>query len=80
MVERTLTTSRPRARYLVGTDARITVALSRFLPTRTMDALLSRAVGLLDGCRIAKVGGPTGAGNDAYEPTAVRSQGAAPTA
>jgi NAD(P)-dependent dehydrogenase (short-subunit alcohol dehydrogenase family) len=46
VVERALTTSRPRARYLVGTDARTTVTLSRLLPTRTMDALLSRAVGL----------------------------------
>jgi NAD(P)-dependent dehydrogenase (short-subunit alcohol dehydrogenase family) len=46
VVERALTTSRPRARYLVGTDARIAVALSRFLPTRTMDAGLSRTMGL----------------------------------
>jgi NAD(P)-dependent dehydrogenase (short-subunit alcohol dehydrogenase family) len=46
MVERALTTRRPRARYLVGTDARIAVALSRFLPTRTMDAQLSRTIGL----------------------------------
>jgi NAD(P)-dependent dehydrogenase (short-subunit alcohol dehydrogenase family) len=46
VVERALTTSRPRARYLVGTDARTTVTLSRLLPIRTMDALLSRAVGL----------------------------------
>jgi short-subunit dehydrogenase len=46
VVERALTTSRPRARYLVGTDARTIVTLSRFLPARAMDAVLSRAVGM----------------------------------
>jgi NAD(P)-dependent dehydrogenase (short-subunit alcohol dehydrogenase family) len=46
VVERALTTSRPRARYLVGADARTVVTLSRFLPAWTMDALLSRSVGL----------------------------------
>jgi NAD(P)-dependent dehydrogenase (short-subunit alcohol dehydrogenase family) len=46
VVERALTTSRPRARYLVGNDARTVVTLSRLLPTRTMDALLSRTMGL----------------------------------
>ncbi|MET9532953.1 MULTISPECIES: hypothetical protein [unclassified Streptomyces] len=46
VVERALTASRPRPRYLVGTDARTTVALKRLLPTRTVDALLTRAMGL----------------------------------
>lgn len=46
VVERALNTSRPRARYLVGTDARTIVTLSRFLPSWTMDALLSGAIGL----------------------------------
>jgi NAD(P)-dependent dehydrogenase (short-subunit alcohol dehydrogenase family) len=46
VVERALTTGRPRARYLVGTDARTIVTMNRFLPTRMMDALLSKSVGL----------------------------------
>jgi hypothetical protein len=46
VIERALTTSRPRARYLVGTDARTIMTLSRFLPARPMDPLLSRAVGM----------------------------------
>jgi NAD(P)-dependent dehydrogenase (short-subunit alcohol dehydrogenase family) len=46
VVERALTASRPRERYLVGADARMTVMLSRSLPTRKMDALLSKAIGL----------------------------------
>jgi NAD(P)-dependent dehydrogenase (short-subunit alcohol dehydrogenase family) len=46
VVERALTSSRPRARYLVGNDARMAVTLSRLLPTRTMDALLTRNIGL----------------------------------
>lgn len=46
VVERALTTRRPRARYLVGADARATVALSRLLPVRAMDALMSRTIGL----------------------------------
>jgi NAD(P)-dependent dehydrogenase (short-subunit alcohol dehydrogenase family) len=46
VVERALTTRRPRARYLVGSDARLVVTSSRLLPTRTMDALLSKTIGL----------------------------------
>jgi hypothetical protein len=46
VAERALTTSRPRARYLVGSDARMVVTLSRLLPTRTVDALLSRTIRL----------------------------------
>ncbi|MFF3256382.1 SDR family NAD(P)-dependent oxidoreductase [Actinacidiphila glaucinigra] len=43
-VERALTTARPRTRYLVGSRALITTA--RLLPTRTMDGLLIRSLGL----------------------------------
>ncbi|QBS43467.1 SDR family oxidoreductase [Nocardia sp. CS682] len=46
VVERALTARRPRPRYLVGTDAHITVALKRLLPARTMDTLLTRTMGL----------------------------------
>jgi NAD(P)-dependent dehydrogenase (short-subunit alcohol dehydrogenase family) len=44
VVERALTTARPRTRYLVGSRALVTTA--RLLPTRTMDALLIRSLGL----------------------------------
>ncbi len=44
VVERALTAARPRARYLVGSRALVTTA--RLLPTRTMDALLIRSLGL----------------------------------
>jgi NAD(P)-dependent dehydrogenase (short-subunit alcohol dehydrogenase family) len=37
-----LTARRPRTRYLVGTDARIQVALARLLPDRAFDALVRR--------------------------------------
>ncbi|NIY67609.1 short-chain dehydrogenase/reductase SDR [Streptomyces malaysiensis] len=46
VVEQALTVRRPRPRYLVGSDARMTVALKRLLPTQTVDALLSRFIGL----------------------------------
>ncbi|MEU7145382.1 SDR family NAD(P)-dependent oxidoreductase [Nocardia sp. NPDC046473] len=46
VVERVLTARRPRPRYLVGTDARIALALKRLLPTRTMDTLLTRTMRL----------------------------------
>ncbi|GAB2626999.1 short-chain dehydrogenase/reductase [Paractinoplanes abujensis] len=46
VVERALTTRRPRARYFAGADVRGVVAMSRLLPTGAMDALLSRTVGL----------------------------------
>lgn len=49
VVERALTVSRPRERYLVGADARMTVALRRHLPTRKMDAMLCKAIGLPQG-------------------------------
>ncbi|MFE0358086.1 SDR family oxidoreductase [Streptomyces nigra] len=44
VIERALTTARPRTRYLVGSRALITTA--RLLPTRTMDGLLIRSLGL----------------------------------
>jgi len=40
-----LTASRPRARYLVGRDAKIRAAMSRLLPDRVMDRLIGRALG-----------------------------------
>lgn len=46
VVERALTAPRPRPRYLVGADARTTVTLSRLLPSRIMDAVMTRAIGL----------------------------------
>jgi len=44
-VERALTSARPRARYLVGNDARGQVALTAALPTRASDAVLARVTG-----------------------------------
>jgi NAD(P)-dependent dehydrogenase (short-subunit alcohol dehydrogenase family) len=46
VVERALTTSRPRPRYLVGADARMVVALNRVLPTRVVDGIVARTMGL----------------------------------
>jgi NAD(P)-dependent dehydrogenase (short-subunit alcohol dehydrogenase family) len=40
-----LTASRPRARYLVGRDAKIRGAMARILPDRVMDRLIGRALG-----------------------------------
>jgi NAD(P)-dependent dehydrogenase (short-subunit alcohol dehydrogenase family) len=42
-VEHALTAARPRPRYLVGGDARAQVALRAALPTRVLDALITRA-------------------------------------
>jgi NAD(P)-dependent dehydrogenase (short-subunit alcohol dehydrogenase family) len=44
-VDTALTAERPRARYLVGRDARVQVALRRALPTAAADAALSRFTG-----------------------------------
>ena len=41
-VERALTASRPRARYLVGADARAGIALRAVLPTPALDAAVTR--------------------------------------
>ena len=46
VVERALTSRRPRSRYLVGRDARARFILSRTLPDRAFDALVARMMGL----------------------------------
>ena len=43
VIHHALSTKRPRTRYRVGADAKITWALSRMLPDRTVDALLGRS-------------------------------------
>src|SRR5215213_7329536 len=40
-----LTATRPRARYLVGSDAKLRAWMSRVLPDRVMDRLIGRALG-----------------------------------
>ena len=40
-----LTANRPRARYLVGRDAKIRAPMAKFLPDRVMDRLIGRALG-----------------------------------
>ncbi|MCW3020444.1 MAG: short-chain alcohol dehydrogenase [Solirubrobacterales bacterium] len=45
-VERALSASRPRARYLVGTDARVQAMMGAALPTRATDAALSLFTGM----------------------------------
>ncbi|HVP01788.1 MAG TPA: SDR family oxidoreductase [Solirubrobacteraceae bacterium] len=45
-VTRALTSDRPKARYLVGTDARAQLLLSSALPTSAMDAALGRLMGI----------------------------------
>ncbi len=45
-VMRALTSDRPRARYVVGTDARVQLAMSTALPTAAMDATVGRLMGL----------------------------------
>ena len=44
-VAHALTAERPRTRYLVGADARMQLTLSRLLPTRVLDRLMSRFAG-----------------------------------
>lgn len=46
VIERALTTRNPRRRYLVGSDSRAAIAMERFLPTRTSDALFCRITGI----------------------------------
>jgi NAD(P)-dependent dehydrogenase (short-subunit alcohol dehydrogenase family) len=46
VVERALTTRRPRARYVVGADARALIAMHRILPARVMDAIEARLIGI----------------------------------
>jgi NAD(P)-dependent dehydrogenase (short-subunit alcohol dehydrogenase family) len=45
-VDRALRDRRPRARYVVGLDARAQIALSTALPTRAMDAAVARITGM----------------------------------
>jgi NAD(P)-dependent dehydrogenase (short-subunit alcohol dehydrogenase family) len=40
-----LTATRPRARYLVGRDAKVRAVMSRVLPDRVMDRMIGRALG-----------------------------------
>lgn len=44
-VEHALTASRPRARYVVGTDARVQLALQALLPTHLLDRVIARITG-----------------------------------
>ena len=44
VVERSLTARRPRTRYQVGLDGKISVALAKVLPGRPLDALLRRVM------------------------------------
>lgn len=46
VVERALTVDRPRARYVVGVDARALLALNGVLPDRAYDALEARLMGI----------------------------------
>lgn len=45
-VEHALTASRPKTRYVVGRDAKMRLVLTRLLPTRVMDRVVVRAMGL----------------------------------
>jgi hypothetical protein len=46
VIERALTAKRPKAKYLVGLDARVQAAFAELLPDRVFDATLSRMLGL----------------------------------
>ncbi len=45
-VEHALTATRPKTRYVIGRDAKMRLALTRLLPTRVMDRMVVRAMGL----------------------------------
>ena len=45
VIGRALTANRPRARYLVGSDAKQRAVMSKLLPARVMDRLIGRALG-----------------------------------
>ena len=45
-IEKALTTSRPRARYIVGAAPRAQVALAKVMPTPVLDAALRKAAGI----------------------------------
>jgi NAD(P)-dependent dehydrogenase (short-subunit alcohol dehydrogenase family) len=44
VIEHALTSSRPRTRYLVGTDARVQARVAKVLPDGVMDALIDRGI------------------------------------
>ena len=46
VIERALSARRPRARYVVGVDARALITLRQVLPDRAMDAIQARVIGL----------------------------------
>jgi hypothetical protein len=46
VVERALTAHRPRTRYLVGGDAKLSARMRALLPDKIWDALLARRMGL----------------------------------
>jgi NAD(P)-dependent dehydrogenase (short-subunit alcohol dehydrogenase family) len=45
VIGKALTSSRPRARYLVGSDAKQRAVMAKLLPARVMDRLIGRALG-----------------------------------
>lgn len=45
VIGKALTASRPRTRYLVGTDAKVRAPMAKFLPDRLMDRMIGRALG-----------------------------------
>ena len=45
VIGKALTASRPRTRYLVGTDAKLRGPMAKFLPDRLMDRMIGRALG-----------------------------------
>jgi NAD(P)-dependent dehydrogenase (short-subunit alcohol dehydrogenase family) len=45
-IELALTSSRPKARYLVGFPSRLQIAMASLIPTPLMDSILARMVGL----------------------------------
>ena len=45
VIGQALTSSRPRARYLVGRDAKLRAPMATILPARVMDRLIGRAIG-----------------------------------
>lgn len=45
-IEQALTARRPRARYLVGRDAKVQARINRVLPTRLVDWAIARATGM----------------------------------
>ena len=45
-VEKALTASRPKARYVVGVGPRLQAVMAGLTPTPVLDAVLSRALGV----------------------------------